>query len=83
MNAAAPQAPRESRNDRAPRILVVEDEAALAYLLVYNLEAEGYQVEHVDHGDEAELRIAESPPDLIILDWMLPGVSGQIGRAHV
>jgi two-component system phosphate regulon response regulator PhoB len=33
-------------------------------------------VEHVDHGDEAELRIAESPPDLIILDWMLPGVSG-------
>ena len=60
MNAAAPQTPRESRNDRAPRILVVEDEAALAYLLVYNLEAEGYQVEHVDHGDEAELRIAES-----------------------
>ena len=76
MNAAAPQTPRESRNDRAPRILVVEDEAALAYLLVYNLEAEGYQVEHVFHGDEAELRIAESPPDLIILDWMLPGVSG-------
>ena len=76
MNAAAPQTPRESRNDRAPRILVVEDEAALAYLLVYNLEAEGSQVEHVDHGDEAELRIAESPPDLIILDWMLPGVSG-------
>jgi two-component system phosphate regulon response regulator PhoB len=76
MNAAAPQIPRESRSDRAPRILVVEDEAALAYLLVYNLEAEGYQVEHVDHGDEAELRIAESPPDLLILDWMLPGVSG-------
>ena len=76
MNAAMPQTQRESRNDRAPRILVVEDEAALAYLLVYNLEAEGYLVEHVDHGDEAELRIAESPPDLVILDWMLPGVSG-------
>ena len=45
-------------------------------LLVYNLEAEGYQVEHVDSGDEAELRLAESPPDLVILDWMLPGVSG-------
>jgi len=36
-------------------------------LLVYNLEAEGYQVEHVDTGDEAELRIAESPPDLLVL----------------
>jgi two-component system phosphate regulon response regulator PhoB len=76
MNATAVTAQRESRGDRAPRILVVEDEAALAYLLVYNLEAEGYLVEHVDHGDEAELRIAESPPDLVILDWMLPGVSG-------
>jgi two-component system phosphate regulon response regulator PhoB len=76
MNATAPLPQRESRGDRAPRILVVEDEAALAYLLVYNLEAEGYLVEHVDNGDEAELRIAETPPDLVILDWMLPGVSG-------
>jgi two-component system phosphate regulon response regulator PhoB len=67
---------KELKSDRAPRILVVEDEAPLAYLLVYNLEAEGYQVEHVDNGDEAELRIAESPPDLLVLDWMLPGVSG-------
>lgn len=67
---------REAKSDRAPRILVVEDEASLACLLVYNLEAEGYQVEQVDNGDEAELRIAESPPDLVILDWMLPGVSG-------
>ncbi len=67
---------RDSKSDRAPRILVVEDEIPLATLLVYNLEAEGYQVEHVDNGDEAELRIAESPPDLVLLDWMLPGVSG-------
>lgn len=67
---------REVKSDRAPRILVVEDEVPLATLLVYNLEAEGYQVEHVDNGDEAELRIAESPPDLVLLDWMLPGVSG-------
>jgi two-component system, OmpR family, phosphate regulon response regulator PhoB len=67
---------REGKSDRAPRILVVEDEIPLATLLVYNLEAEGYQVEHVDNGDEAELRIAESPPDLVLLDWMLPGVSG-------
>ena len=64
------------KSDRAPRILVVEDETSLATLLVYNLEAEGYQVEHVDNGDEAELRLAELPPDLVILDWMLPGVSG-------
>jgi two-component system, OmpR family, phosphate regulon response regulator PhoB len=60
----------------APRILVVEDEAALGLLLGYNLEAEGYVVERVERGDEAELRLEESPPDLVILDWMLPGVSG-------
>ncbi|HLH49072.1 MAG TPA: phosphate regulon transcriptional regulator PhoB [Roseiarcus sp.] len=60
----------------APRILVVEDESDLALLLAYNLEAEGYLPECVGHGDEAELRLAENPPDLLILDWMLPGVSG-------
>jgi two-component system phosphate regulon response regulator PhoB len=59
-----------------PRILVVEDEAALSLLLSYNLEAEGFMVERVERGDEAELRLVESPPDLVILDWMLPGVSG-------
>jgi two-component system phosphate regulon response regulator PhoB len=76
MNETNSAAIREGKADRAPRILVVEDETSLATLLIYNLEAEGYQVEHVDNGDEAELRIAESPPDLVILDWMLPGVSG-------
>ena len=60
----------------APRILVVEDESDLALMLAYNLEAEGYVVEWVERGDEAELRLAERPPDLVILDWMLPGVSG-------
>ena len=55
-----------------PRILVVEDEADLALLLAYNLEAEGYTVESVGSGDEAELSLAESEPDLVILDWMLP-----------
>jgi two-component system phosphate regulon response regulator PhoB len=59
-----------------PRVLVVEDESDLALLLAYNLEAEGYVVERVERGDEAELRLAEDPPDLVILDWMLPGVSG-------
>jgi two-component system phosphate regulon response regulator PhoB len=76
MNEVRPSAVRESVNDRAPRILVIEDEAPLALLLTYNLEAEGFQVEHVDRGDEAEIRLAEALPDLVILDWMLPGVSG-------
>jgi two-component system phosphate regulon response regulator PhoB len=59
-----------------PRILVVEDESDLALLLAYNLEAEGYLVERVERGDEAELRLAENAPDLVIFDLMLPGVSG-------
>src|SRR5450755_2206089 len=60
----------------APRILVVEDESDLALMLAYTFEAEGYVAECVERGDEAELRLAESPPDLVVLDWMLPGVSG-------
>ncbi len=59
----------------APRVLIVEDEADLALLIGYNLEAEGYVVESMRRGDEAELRLAENAPDLVILDWMLPGVS--------
>ena len=59
-----------------PRILVVEDEETLSLLLAYNLEAEGFVVECVERGDEADLRLIEAPPDLVILDWMLPGVSG-------
>lgn len=59
-----------------PRILIVEDEEALTLLLRYNLEAAGYEVETVARGDEADLRLREAPPDLVILDWMLPGVSG-------
>jgi two-component system, OmpR family, phosphate regulon response regulator PhoB len=59
-----------------PRILIVEDEEALTLLLRYNLEAAGYDVESVIRGDDADLRLRESIPDLIILDWMLPGVSG-------
>ncbi|MGI8567927.1 MAG: phosphate regulon transcriptional regulator PhoB [Methylocella sp.] len=60
----------------AARVLVVEDEAALSMLLSYNLEAEGFAVERVERGDEAEIRLSETIPDLVILDWMLPGVSG-------
>ena len=58
------------------KVLVVEDEEPLALLLRYNLEAEGYAVDVVHRGDEAEMAIAESAPDLIVLDWMLPGISG-------
>lgn len=64
------------RPGAVPRVLVTEDEESLTLLLRYNLEAAGYAVEIVARGDEAELRIAEDPPDLVLLDWMLPGVSG-------
>jgi len=60
----------------APKIMVVEDEETLGVLLRYNLEAEGYQVEIVARGDEAEMRLRESVPDLLVLDWMLPALSG-------
>lgn len=59
-----------------PTILVVEDEAPLAELLKYNLEASGYAVEVAMRGDDAETRLQERSFDLILLDWMLPGLSG-------
>src|SRR5690606_17239126 len=59
-----------------PRVMIVEDEQALNLLLRYNLESEGFDVDIVERGDDAEVRIRESVPDLVILDWMLPGVSG-------
>lgn len=58
------------------RILIAEDEEPLSVLLRYNLEAEGYAVAAADRGDEAELKLREEVPDLLILDWMLPGLSG-------
>ncbi len=58
------------------KILVVEDEEPLALLLQYNLESEGFTVQLCHHGDSVELDIEETQPDIIILDWMLPGVSG-------
>ena len=60
----------------APRIMVVEDEEPLGVLLRYNLESEGYQVEVVTRGDEAEIRLQENVPDLLVLDWMVPALSG-------
>jgi two-component system phosphate regulon response regulator PhoB len=58
------------------RILIVEDEEALTLLLRYNLEAEGYAVDSVGRGDDADLRLREQAFDLVVLDWMLPGLSG-------
>ena len=58
------------------KVLVVEDDAALAELLRYNLVAEGFSVSHAETGDDAEVLLREENPDLILLDWMLPGVSG-------
>ncbi len=60
----------------AARILIVEDEEPLTLLLRYNLEAEGYAVDAAGRGDDADLRLKENPPDLAIVDWMLPGLSG-------
>jgi len=58
------------------RILIVEDEEPLALLLRYNLESEGYDVETIARGDDADTRLREAAPDLVVLDWMLPGLSG-------
>jgi two-component system phosphate regulon response regulator PhoB len=59
-----------------PHILVVEDEDSLATLLHYNLEKEGYEVSVASDGEEALTQVSEKLPDLIVLDWMLPKVSG-------
>ena len=59
-----------------PSVLVVEDEPAQREILAYNLEAEGFRVQQADNGEEALLIVAEETPDLIVLDWMLPNVSG-------
>ena len=59
-----------------PLVLVVEDEAALATMLRYNLEKQGFRVEEAADGQEALARVAETQPDLVLLDWMLPVMSG-------
>ena len=59
-----------------PVVLIVEDEAPLVMLLRYNLEKEGFQVCEAADGEEALVQIAERKPDVVLLDWMLPLVSG-------
>src|SRR5690606_20376087 len=60
----------------SPKLLLVEDDAALAELLEYRFEAEGYAVRVTADGDEALMLAAEEAPDLVILDWMIEGTSG-------
>ncbi len=59
-----------------PRVLVVEDEPAQREVLAYNLEAEGYAVSRAGNGDDALLLVEEEAPDIIVLDWMMPHLSG-------
>jgi two-component system phosphate regulon response regulator PhoB len=58
------------------QILVVEDEPAQREVIAYNLRKEGYTVRTAEDGEEAELELAEQVPDLVLLDWMMPGASG-------
>jgi two-component system, OmpR family, phosphate regulon response regulator PhoB len=57
-------------------ILIVEDEPAIHELLAYNLQADGFRTRVIESGEEVFVALAEEVPDLIILDWMLPGLSG-------
>ena len=59
-----------------PLVLLVEDEPAQRAVLSYNLEAEGFEVQTADNGEDALALISDTPPDLILLDWMMPHVSG-------
>jgi len=68
--------PDATGNLAKPTVLVVEDEAPLLTLLRYNLEKQGFRVEEAADGQEALLRVAEAKPDLVLLDWMLPAMSG-------
>ncbi|NBR89999.1 MAG: phosphate regulon transcriptional regulatory protein PhoB [Rhodobacteraceae bacterium] len=59
-----------------PKVLLIEDEPSQRALLAYNLQAEGFEVVEAGDGEEGLLLVEEEAPDLILLDWMLPGLSG-------
>lgn len=63
-------------SNQGAQILVVEDEATQREVIAYNLRKEGYVVRVAQDGNAAELELAEAVPDLILLDWMMPGASG-------
>lgn len=62
--------------DLTAKVLIVEDDEAIAAMLKYNLKSEGFTVVHTDDGAEALQLVQEERPDIILLDWMLPSVSG-------
>jgi len=66
-----PEAP-ELNVTFVPHVVVVEDDPSISSLLMYNFEAKGYRVEIIDNGEQADQRLLEITPDLIVLDWMLP-----------
>lgn len=66
----------ETNNSIAPLILIVDDEEPIRTMLSYNLERHGFTTKQAANGDEALKLVKEITPDIIILDWMLPGLSG-------
>ncbi len=60
----------------AGRILIVEDDEALSLLLQYNLQPDGYEVDLASRAEDADVMLGNRPPDLLLLDWILPGLSG-------
>ena len=58
------------------RVMIVEDDANIALLIRYNLEAHGFVVDHVERGDVVEQMLNKLDPDILLLDWALPGISG-------
>jgi two-component system phosphate regulon response regulator PhoB len=71
---------KRSRKDAlmvaAPRILIVEDEEAIRHMLVFALSGEGYECLEAANATEAQATLSRTLPDLVLLDWMLPGISG-------
>jgi two-component system, OmpR family, phosphate regulon response regulator PhoB len=74
--SAIPEVSLSVRSSLVPSVLIVEDETALTTLLRYNLEREGYRVFEARDGEEALIVADEAKPDVVILDWMLPHLSG-------
>jgi two-component system phosphate regulon response regulator PhoB len=71
------------RNQNQTKVLIVEDEVAIVTLLKYNLEKEGFAVITTGDGEEAVTLVKEHKPDIIILDWMLPGMTGVEVCKHI
>src|SRR5262249_59387513 len=77
VNVATAPSRRDSQTSALkPRVLIVEDETALVELLRYNLEQAGFRVSVAFDGEEALASVQDDTPDLILLDWMLPLMSG-------